>query len=230
MMVDFVVNAVCSVFFIRWAYRALFQCCRLPGASWSWFVRCLPDPRRKSSITVSHVLCFAGTIATFVWYYKDAPLRGTHAFAEFRWQLCQLVYAAEACEETDSRVAPLDPDNPDANKQWEKGQWGVIPWLILVYVGLMVTLGVLSLIISYVHLMIGGFISCWKRLIVMSCGLWTEDTIKEYRILVRAALADADGDGKASAHEAVASITARSHGLCTRVDGSKPWPRRPARG
>ena len=73
--------------------------------------------------------------------------------------------------------------------------------------------GFVSSLVSYLHLVFGGFILCWKRLIVMSCGLWTEDQLKEYRILTRAALADADGDGKTSASEAVASITARSHGL-----------------
>lgn len=85
--------------------------------------------------------------------------------------------------------------------------------IVLVALTLVLSLGLLSSALSYIHLMFGGFVVCWQRLIGITVGLWTESQLSEFGILRRSALAEADGDGTFTAHEAVTTMTARSHGL-----------------
>ena len=57
--------------------------------------------------------------------------------------------------------------------------------LVATAVLLLIATGFFSVIIFYVHLMIIVLSNCWRRLTLMTLGVWTEELLTKYKVLSR---------------------------------------------
>ena len=74
---DLVFNCACSVFCVRSVYRVVFYVCRLPGATWG-LARLLPEPRRESRLTLSHmipILAFGVVVGFYMYAHRTGQAR-----------------------------------------------------------------------------------------------------------------------------------------------------------
>ena len=77
----------------------------------------------------------------------------------------------------------------------------------------MVTLGVASSLAAYAHLLFGGMLQCLRRILMLGCGIWTEELIDAYCVLQRAALADIVNGDYVTSQDSILQVTAAQHAL-----------------
>ena len=73
--------------------------------------------------------------------------------------------------------------------------------------------GLFTVVFAYLHLIWAAISTSLKRLVLMTCGFWTEELLTSYNMFRRAADIDPARTEARSYHEQIAFTTGRSHGL-----------------